>query len=865
MRSLFLLRGAPASGKSTWVKENGFESYTLSTDDIRLMYQSPELKVDGSECISQKNDGKVWDTLFDMLEIRMENGELIIVDATHYKAPLINKYKDLVDKYRYRVYVVNFTDITEEELLKRNASRGFRKVPEEIIQKMLVSLKDDSEIRSGYNILKPDEARDLINSPLKPVIIDKKKVVVFGDIHGCMEPIKKYFDEHPFNDDTCYIFSGDYIDRGIQNKEVLEFLLSIYKNKNVILLEGNHEKWLRIYADKNYDINKYIGKTEGYKDFYATKVINELKQASNEISKQINENLSSIELILKTLEDERKVTPETKDIYFEFEKINADDKLKELFDKNQKCEANLKKIQDLTFAIKKEEKSTNDCIDDIKDSFSEITGRDLPFEIFGTIKHELKLDVEKQKNPIKSLEFIKYTYQQIKGIDKSDLRQLCRKFSQMSYFTFNGKEYIVTHAGVPVMPTLKMPTGDIVKGVGKYEDGRACDESFIKNNEKIGKKIISIHGHRNIFKDPCKMNDGLTYNLESKIEHGGYLSIVEIDNNGENVVQIENTTYDKTQNNEKKKMTDLELLKSMYKSSLINVKILKDDVISLNFTRDAFYDSKWNEQTCTARGLFVNKKTGDVVARSFTKFFNYNEVDATKSDNLERIFKYPVVGYKKENGFLGLITKYKGEIKFYTKSSDDGDYVKWFKKIFYEKTGLSENDLKSKIRDGYTYIFECVDHINDPHIIKYDEDNVFLLEIMKNQMEEHHLSYDELCTEAKNLNVKVKEKALVFNNWEEFNNWKTKFRSNKTKWDCRHEGYVFEDVNGFRVKFKSSFYIFWKQMRTVKEILQRGAANQKIYKTKEEVEVVKLLESIDKDKLKDMSIIDVEDKYYGGK
>ena len=37
MRTLFLLRGAPGAGKSTWVKENQLEPYTLSADNIRQM------------------------------------------------------------------------------------------------------------------------------------------------------------------------------------------------------------------------------------------------------------------------------------------------------------------------------------------------------------------------------------------------------------------------------------------------------------------------------------------------------------------------------------------------------------------------------------------------------------------------------------------------------------------------------------------------------------------------------------------------------------------------------------------------------------------------------------------------------------
>ena len=72
MRTLFILRGAPASGKSTWIKENDLEPYTLSTDNLRLMYQSPVTNDDGTVGISQNNDTAVWKLLLELLERRME-------------------------------------------------------------------------------------------------------------------------------------------------------------------------------------------------------------------------------------------------------------------------------------------------------------------------------------------------------------------------------------------------------------------------------------------------------------------------------------------------------------------------------------------------------------------------------------------------------------------------------------------------------------------------------------------------------------------------------------------------------------------------------------------------------------------------
>ena len=257
MRNLFILRGVPGSGKSTWVKENELDSYTISADTLRLMYQSPVTNIDGTRTISQNHDNEVWKMVLSLMERRMQNGELIIVDATHYKSVLINKYKDLISKYRYRVYVVDFSDVPEEELKKRNKERGFRAVPEEVIDKMLAAIKDTSEVKKAYTIITPDEASALINSDLQPYIIPENinKVVIFGDIHGCYDPLKYYFDKNPFNDNTNYIFCGDYLDRGIQNKEVLEFLISIKDKKNCVFLEGNHEcihKDTDILTDKGW-------------------------------------------------------------------------------------------------------------------------------------------------------------------------------------------------------------------------------------------------------------------------------------------------------------------------------------------------------------------------------------------------------------------------------------------------------------------------------------------------------------------------------------------------------------------------------------------------------------------------------------
>jgi predicted kinase len=60
MRTLFLLRGLPGCGKSTWLQKTGYAAYALSADTIRTLYAGPDLAADGGWRIPQENDKTVW-------------------------------------------------------------------------------------------------------------------------------------------------------------------------------------------------------------------------------------------------------------------------------------------------------------------------------------------------------------------------------------------------------------------------------------------------------------------------------------------------------------------------------------------------------------------------------------------------------------------------------------------------------------------------------------------------------------------------------------------------------------------------------------------------------------------------------------
>ncbi len=278
MRILLLLRGSAGCGKSTWIEKNGLKRYTLSADDIRLLCQSPVMQADGTVGISQSNDNVVWKTLFSILEVRMQRGDFTVIDATNSKTSEMNRYKTMCETYRYRIYCVDFTHIPIEEVKRRNGEREeYKRVPEKVIDTMYARFATQ-KIPSGIKVLKPDEL-DSIWIKLFDMS-SYKKIHHIGDIHGCNTVLQKYLEDNGgLKDDEMYIFVGDYIDRGIENAEVIRFLLSIMDRKNVLLLEGNHERWLWLWA------NNSVGRSQEFE--LVTKPILEMAGISKKSVRQL--------------------------------------------------------------------------------------------------------------------------------------------------------------------------------------------------------------------------------------------------------------------------------------------------------------------------------------------------------------------------------------------------------------------------------------------------------------------------------------------------------------------------------------------------------------------------------------------------
>lgn len=240
------MRGLPASGKSTFLNKANLNPYTLSADDIRLMYGAIDYKVDETNgtrtCINGKYDKRVWEFLMERLEERMARGETVFVDATHYSHQAMTAYYKLREKYKYKVYVLDFTDVPLETCLAENENRvEFKRVPEKVIRNMH-EIMTHTKVPSKYTVV---NTKTIYEETLwKRKNLDEYKAVhVIGDVHSCYTVLNEALGE--IKDDHFYVFLGDYFDRGIEHEKTFDFFRSLIGKPNVVLLEGNHEAHLR--------------------------------------------------------------------------------------------------------------------------------------------------------------------------------------------------------------------------------------------------------------------------------------------------------------------------------------------------------------------------------------------------------------------------------------------------------------------------------------------------------------------------------------------------------------------------------------------------------------------------------------------
>lgn len=80
------------------------------------------------------------------------------------------------------------------------------------------------------------------------------KIFAIGDIHGHLTALEALLEVVPFSPDDLVIFLGDYVDKGPDVRDVLEFFCDFADRPNTVFLRGNHDQML---VDAHLDPSKF--------------------------------------------------------------------------------------------------------------------------------------------------------------------------------------------------------------------------------------------------------------------------------------------------------------------------------------------------------------------------------------------------------------------------------------------------------------------------------------------------------------------------------------------------------------------------------------------------------------------------------
>lgn len=87
-----------------------------------------------------------------------------------------------------------------------------------------------------------------------------ERLFAIGDIHGCFEPFREIVeDKIKIRKSDKLILLGDYIDRGYQSREVVDYILNLQeKGFDVVPLIGNHESMLLDALDNDRYLSNWF-------------------------------------------------------------------------------------------------------------------------------------------------------------------------------------------------------------------------------------------------------------------------------------------------------------------------------------------------------------------------------------------------------------------------------------------------------------------------------------------------------------------------------------------------------------------------------------------------------------------------------
>lgn len=212
------------------------------------------------------------------------------------------------------------------------------------------------------------------------------------------------------------------------------------------------------------------------------------------------------------------------------------------------------------------------------------------------------------------------------------------------------------------------------------------------------------------------------------------------------------------------------------------------DLAIFNYTLDAEKENRWNWLERVSRGLMLNWKTGEIVARSFDKFHNYGhrghypDRDAYMIQILEKLDgSLGILYHNQESGFA-----------ISTRGSLESEQAIWATDY------LNRNFDLTDLPNEWTLLFETI-YPENRIVVNYDDFQGLVLLAIRNRFTGDYIDWHIVQDVALQCGFELPS-VYCFNNV-------TEILENLDHLDGNKEGYVVEYSDGSRFKFKGDRYL----------------------------------------------------------
>jgi len=171
MPKLFMLRGLPASGKST--KRNEL-MLNPSFSPIVAVNKDTIRRGMGIVPGDFSKEKEVLATETQLIEKTLRSGANLIVDNTHNSPKYLKKYQDLAREHDYEFVLIDLSDVPVEECIRRDALRtGHEHVGEKVILDMYNQFYNKGEKLKPQSKPKPKVEKKMTETQPVPMVQDR--------------------------------------------------------------------------------------------------------------------------------------------------------------------------------------------------------------------------------------------------------------------------------------------------------------------------------------------------------------------------------------------------------------------------------------------------------------------------------------------------------------------------------------------------------------------------------------------------------------------------------------------------------------------------------------------------------------------